>query len=469
MAMLLNADGGGKKTTTNTQYLPPLLGLTLNASKGTTSTKPATTVKPIGDALKGLSILGLPGINTNLKSTPAGTTPNLVVKAPTTPVGTAGGLSKSLGGPGAPADADKLINLLGLPDINKNLKTAVTKPDLLITTGERTGGSAGGASKSLGGSGTTVVPGGSSNTTIVTTPAAAGSSGGGGSVSVSNSDIIRPDLWTGKGLADHLGVVYDRAELEKTLSDAAKAKYANLDAEFGRTQDAYYDSVAGNADLLLGTLRRGDRNAAISGASSGSQAATQLSALLGVGQQNAQGATELAQGRGDLVTKRETEIADAKNKSLKDYNDLGLTLGERISSIYNADMVGYSADSASNASTIAAQLAKDASNYAADQGLKGATAAANASITAASKYGGGSTSAGPTAAELKNQEIANLMAALSAPGIDKKTAAAIQAKLNGLMGITVPTNTDVVGKSAGLGSGFATGSYIGGGKTPGGP
>ena len=217
--------------------------------------------------------------------------------------------------------------------------------------------------------------------------------------------------------------------------------------------------------MLLGTLRRGDRNAAISGASSGSQAATQLSALLGIGQQNAQGATELAQGRGDLVTKRETEIADAKNKSLKDYNDLGLTLGERISSIYNADMVGYSADTAADASTIAAQLAKDASNYAADQGLKGANAAANASVLAASKYGGNTNAPVDPNAQI-NQEIANLTAALSDPNLDDKTRAAILAKRNELMKVTIPTNADVI-KPGGFG--YSTGNTIGTGKIPGGP
>lgn len=303
-----------------------------------------------------------------------------------------------------------------------------------IVTGGKTGPvvdtKAGAAVKAAGGTTPT-------NTEIITTPAAGGSSSGSSMVQLSNGDIVRPELWSGSGLADHLGIVYDRAEIEKAMVDAARAKYANLDNEFGRTQDAYYDSVAGNADMLLGTLRRGDRQAAISGASSGSQAATQLSALLGIGQQNAQGATELAQGRGDLVTKRETEIADAKNKALKDYNDLGLTLGERISSIYNADMVGYSADQASNASTIAAQLAKEASDYAANQGLAGATAAANASIASSKNYNP-AANVDPNVA--KNQEIANLMAALNAPGIDDKTRKAIQDKLNGLMGVTVPVS-----------------------------
>lgn len=302
-------------------------------------------------------------------------------------------------------------------------------------------------------------------------------SGGGYNTTESNtsavtpSSVVRPELLSGPELAKQLGLVYDRSEIEKNMVDAIAAKYANLDTEFGRTQDAYYDSVASNADALLGTLKRGDRNAAISGASSGSQAATQLSAILGIGQQNAQGATELAQGRGDLVTKRETENAEAKVKALKDYNDLGLTLGERISSIYNADMVGYSADKAGEASTNSALIAKDASNYAADQGLKGATAAANASVAAAAKYGSNTAAIDPNANV--NQEIANIYTILQG-NLTPEERAAYMARLNALTGVntTKATNNANSNKNkttTGGGFGYNAGNTIGTGKIMGGP
>lgn len=426
MSNAIMADGGGKSTKAPTSLVK----------------KPSTNVTVVSAVNRPLNALGLPGINTSITRNQVGT-PKLVSTAkPITPVRVT-------------TQADMLKNL-GLPDINRTLDSGVKgTPDLLVNVGAGrlaalpNGTGTAGTAKSSTGTGGGTKPTTPTNTEIITTPAASGSSSGSSMVQLSNGDIVRPELMTGKGLADHLGLVYDRAEIEKAMVDAAKAKYANLDNEFGRTQDAYYDSVAGNADMLLGTLRRGDRQAAISGASSGSQAATQLSALLGIGQQNAQGATELAQGRGDLVTKRETEIADAKNKSLKDYNDLGLTLGERISSIYNADMVGFSAEEAARSTEIAARIAQETSNYDADREYDGTKLLSNAQMVASSKYGGGSTSSEPTAAELKNQEIANLMAALSAPGIDKKTAAAYQARLNELMGVTIPTNADVVKPTTG--------------------
>ena len=61
-------------------------------------------------------------------------------------------------------------------------------------------------------------------------------------VPVQMGGVIKPQLLTGKGLADRLGIVYDRGAIEKAYTDAANTRYANLDNEFGRTQDAYYDS-----------------------------------------------------------------------------------------------------------------------------------------------------------------------------------------------------------------------------------
>ena len=150
-----------------------------------------------------------------------------------------------------------------------------------------------------------------------------------------------PELRSAASMARLMGITHDQGYIEDLMRSAAEEKYANLDVEFGRTQDMFYDAVANNADLLRDTLRRGDRDAVMSGMGSGTQSATELAALLGMGEQNAQGATELAQARGDLVQDREAELAQISVDALKYYNQLGLDLGALSNSELNALVTAY--------------------------------------------------------------------------------------------------------------------------------
>lgn len=145
-----------------------------------------------------------------------------------------------------------------------------------------------------------------------------------------------PTLRSGRSMAELLGVDYDYDNIHDSWKDAAEKKYANLDAEYGRTQDMYYDTAANNADILMGAMRRGDRDAVMAGTSQGTQASQELSALLGMSADAAQGATELAQGRSDLVNQRETELANVTKDAMKYYNELGVNLGQLSASELNA-------------------------------------------------------------------------------------------------------------------------------------
>lgn len=170
-------------------------------------------------------------------------------------------------------------------------------------------------------------------------------------------NIIYPDAPTarsGKDMAEHLGVIYDRDTFEQLLRDAITAQYANLDTEFARTQRSYYDMIGNTADALLGTMRRGDRDAVRSGTTTGAQMAQQLSALLGVSQEQSQGATELAQLRADLVHQREAALAEAAEKATKMYNDLGQALGQLAMSELGHKAVIHSGEVASKAGLEAA-------------------------------------------------------------------------------------------------------------------
>ena len=198
-----------------------------------------------------------------------------------------------------------------------------------------------------------------------TSPAGGGASGGGGAAvptvggaapaqaAQSNVDIFSsspyasgrmigdipagPEYWTGQQQAENLGLIYDFANMLKLKQDAVNTQYANLDNEWGRTKDAYYDMTGTNADMLMGTLKRGDMAAARAGTASGTNAANQLSALLGLSQDASVGATDLAQQRADLVSEREAALAKASSDTLTEHNNLGTLLGNINNSKYNAE------------------------------------------------------------------------------------------------------------------------------------
>lgn len=411
---VLTADGGGRAGVTgqgvNNGLVKPSNRLTIVP----TLNKPATKVTPV--VTKPAQGPYIPGVSNNPAAINSATGANVTTNRTFLPTPTASGdpgYGTANGGVVKATDnlaPTKIINGVVVPTAAGTGNSSAAKNNVTIVQKPTTA--------PVGTTGT------GSGATIDMSPG-----GGGGG---------RPELMSGAELAKLLGTVYDRGEIEKSMTDAVAKQYANLDTEYGRTQDAYYDAVGGNANMLLDTLKRGDRQAAISGAGAGTQAATSLSALLGISKDNAQGATELAQGRSDLVTKREADMALAKNNALKTYNDLSTTLGERISSVHNANMVGYTGELGANASLSAAQIAAQAQNYAADQGLAGAQAAANASVQASKNYGGSSNTTLVDPNAQKNQDIANLQGLLSSGTLSADQKQATLDALNKLLGITVP-------------------------------
>ena len=254
----------------------------------------------------------------------------------------------------------------------------------------------------------------------------------------SRSTPRRPKLRSGQSMADLLGIRYDQDYIAELMSDAVAKQYANLDAEYGRTQDLYYDAVAGNADMLLQTLRRGDRDAVMSGLGSGTQAATELSGVLGVSKDNAQGATELAQGRSDLVFDREAALAKVKVDALKYYNDLGLNLGALSNSELNALVTAYASEVATeggiyNTDVLAAverERIASGERIAADQN------ATNLSISKNKKYSysGGSGSSSGSSSDF---EKATILAGLYSMTEDAQTKADLLKQIAAIYGITL--------------------------------
>lgn len=166
--------------------------------------------------------------------------------------------------------------------------------------------------------------------------------GGGGGSSFSAGP--RPTLRSGQSMADLLGIDYNLANIEGKMKGAVQEKYNNLDNEFRRSQDAYYDMTAGNADMMLGTMRRGDRDAVLSGTTAGTKAANEMSAMLGMSKDASLGATELVQARDDLVRQREADLAKVTTDAMKYYNDLGFNLGQLSASELNALVTAYASE-----------------------------------------------------------------------------------------------------------------------------
>ena len=256
----------------------------------------------------------------------------------------------------------------------------------------------------------------------------------------SSGGSSRPRLRSGQSMADLLGIRYDQDYIAGLMSDAVAKQYANLDAEYGRTQDLYYDAVAGNADMLLQTLRRGDRDAVMSGLGSGTQAATELSGVLGVSKDNAQGATELAQGRSDLVVDREAALAKVKVDALKYYNDLGLNLGALSNSELNALVTAYASEVAAEGGIYNTDVlaAVERERIASGERIANSQNETNLAISKNNRpvYSSGSSSSSSSGSS-SDFEKATILAGLYSMTEDAQTKADLLKQIAAIYGITL--------------------------------
>lgn len=233
----------------------------------------------------------------------------------------------------------------------------------------------------------------------------------------------RPVMMGGADMAKHLGVIYNEQDMLNRLDAATKAKYANLDKDYVRMSDDFYDNMGKQADLLGMSMRRGDRDAMRAGASIGAQGANQLSALLGVSEQGTERATELSRERGDLVGKQRSEEAMNASNALKMYNDLGVQLGQVGTSKLNAEMTGYAGELARDTGMATGAMNADAmvraGLFGASGQLDGAQVNANAQIKSAEinaiaqKYGVDKQTAAQIYAANSNLQASNNAAQLN--------------------------------------------------------
>jgi len=260
-----------------------------------------------------------------------------------------------------------------------------------------------------------------------------------------------PEYETGDWMASNFNIIHDFAKMLGLKQDAINTQYANLDNEWGRTKDQYYDLMGGNADMVLGMLQQGDRMAARTGTASGTNAANQLSALLGLSEDASVGATDLAQQRADLVSEREAALAKATSDTLSEHNDLGVNLGTLANSKYGHENNAYAALLATlggiDASLIGERMnnAQIIANKDLEQMRTAATIAA--AKAGGSSYGGGSSGTGTATSNVENQ-MAGLFT-LHSMTDDPAQKAAIVGQFAKLMGVSLP-EAEAILKTGGI-------------------
>lgn len=178
------------------------------------------------------------------------------------------------------------------------------------------------------------------------------------------------------------GIDYNQDNIRNTLDDATKAKYANLDTEYARSLRDHYNMSARSADDLYKAINTGDRAATISGATGGTSLAEQLMAMQTSADATAAGGLELQQARTDLAREEGAEVAENASKALTMYNDLGINLATMSARELEALAETYAADIGYEATIKAAQLEKQAQEYAALQNRLGLENAAATSAAA---------------------------------------------------------------------------------------
>lgn len=188
----------------------------------------------------------------------------------------------------------------------------------------------------------------------------------------------RPEMRSAQSMANHLGIDYDKQKYLDMIQNAVKEQYNNLDTEHARNQADYYRMTGQSAVDLGSELMRGDRRAAMTGASAGTSIAEKLMAMQTMGQANAEGATEIGRLRADLVGQREAAMAQTYVDAEQYYADLGIQLGtlsareqDALVQAYGAEIAGaasrYEADKAYQGTLRAALANAEAAKYSADQ------------------------------------------------------------------------------------------------------
>ena len=219
---------------------------------------------------------------------------------------------------------------------------------------------------------------------------------------------------------------YDEASIKKKFDTATNDAYKVKQKEYQQAENAYYDQMANQQFSTVDAIRRASAQAITSGATKGMQAANELSAVLGLQQEAATGATTLATDRQKIIDEHVAALSQNAVDALSAANEAKLKLGTLGSDIYASDVQRLAALDAywQGLEEAAAALEGDKATAAAHKAAAAQIDAAKATANAQQAY---------SEALYKKDPVAWAMQVM---GLDLETAKAYVADKNKVDAIT---------------------------------
>jgi hypothetical protein len=218
-----------------------------------------------------------------------------------------------------------------------------------------------------------------------------------------------PTLLDADTLAKMYGLDYNYNNIYNMMMDNVDKGYESRYADQATAENNYYDDAAAAQNTLLDTLSQQQSQAIATGASRGAQAANALSAVLGLSQNFASGATQLADARAQLSKQKAADVSQAGVNAFNTYNTMGQQLADISKNVYSSDTsryvggLDYNAAAASSNAQMAAQKMASQAQYQSSYNnnladilnqymsgritLEQAQIAANAQVQSARQYG----------------------------------------------------------------------------------
>lgn len=183
----------------------------------------------------------------------------------------------------------------------------------------------------------------------------------------------------GIGLGDLYELDYDRDSIEKVFNQATDAQYALKQKENQIAQNQYANNQFANQQSAIETLRQQRNEQIASGMARGLNAAQEQGTVLGLQQEGAAGALELANQQQLAADEIAAAYAENVVKALEEANAVKQAMAGISAQLYEADMLGYTGELSA-----AAQMDANASNrYGSELGYEGTIYTADRNYQAA--------------------------------------------------------------------------------------
>ena len=148
----------------------------------------------------------------------------------------------------------------------------------------------------------------------------------------------------GTGLGDLYELDYDRNKIESIFNEGTDAQYALMQKENQIAQNQYANNQFANQQSALNTLRAQRNEQIASGMARGLNAAQEQGTVLGLQQESAAGALELANQQQLEADKIAAEYASNVSKALQEANSVKQAMAQVAAQMYEADMLGYTGE-----------------------------------------------------------------------------------------------------------------------------